>query len=57
MVLSVLSRRAFIALMQADARLVEDVQDAHQPAAVWVASRMRCASPRKATWAERESVR
>ena len=49
---------AVVALMQADARLVEDVQDADAgPSRSALASRMRCASPPDSVSALRSSVR
>jgi hypothetical protein len=46
-----------VALVQADRRLVEDVQHADEPEPICVASRMRCASPPESDSAERPSVR
>ena len=46
-----------VALMQADARLVEHVENAGQPAPICVASRMRCASPPESVPLSRSSVR
>ena len=46
-----------VALVQADGGLVQDIQHTHQPEPIWVARRMRCASPPDKVAAARESVR
>jgi len=46
-----------VALVQADRRLVEDVHHATSPEPIWLASRMRCASPPESVSALRSSDR
>ena len=47
-----------VALVQADAGLVEDVEHARPaPEPIWVARRMRCASPPESVAVARSSVR
>ena len=46
-----------VARVQADRRLVEDVQTPTRPEPIWVASRIRCASPPESVRAERARVR
>ena len=48
---------AVVALVQPDRRLVEHVQRADEPEPIWLARRIRCASPPASVPAERDSVR
>jgi hypothetical protein len=52
------AEQAFVvALVQADRGFVEHVHHAVRPEPIWLARRMRCASPPESVSAERSSVR